>query len=100
MPSRPPLPWITGCRAASESIDLHPHSLGEWNKQVGQGRVVADVVGDVRSVLVAAAGDDDRQVVPIVGTGISQIRAEQDRRVIEQRPPVLVNASQSCSGTH
>ena len=52
--------------AASEFFDLQTHALSKRDKEVGEGSVILRVMGNVVTVFVAAAGEQDRQVTPTV----------------------------------
>ena len=70
--------------AGAERVGLHAELLQHADEQLGQRRVVLDVAGDVLAVLVAAAGEQDRQVGRAVAAGVAEVAADQHLRGIEQ----------------
>ena len=51
---------------AAELFSFHAHALGKWDEEVGKGSVIIRIMGNVVSVFVAAASEQNGQVAPTV----------------------------------
>ena len=81
-------------RAGSEPIGFQAQPLKDGDEHIGQRRVSGLAERQVLAVLEAAAGHDDRQVFVAVAAGVAEVRAEQDRRPVEERAAAVVGRVQ------
>ena len=77
--------------AASEFFDLQAHALGEGDEEVGEGSVIIRIMGNVVSVFIAAAGEEDGQVPPTMRGGVTEVGSEQDGGVVEQMAALFLD---------
>ena len=73
-------------RAVAEGLDGHPHPLGEREMQIAE-RPLA-VVGEVAAAgkrTAAAAGQEDWQIIRVMGVAVRDARPTEDHRRVEQR---------------
>ena len=80
-----------GLGATAEFFDLYAHALGEGDEEVGEGSVIIRIMGDVVSVLVTAAGEQNGQVTPAMRGGVTEIGTEQNGSVVEQMAALFLD---------
>ena len=51
---------------AAELFSFHAHALGKWDEEVGKGSIIVRIVGDVVTVFIAPASEQNGQVAPTV----------------------------------
>ena len=70
--------------AGAAMMSVHVEALKHVHEEFAERRVVRGVARDVLAVLVAAAGEQDRQVVRPMPAGVAEIAAEQHLCAVEQ----------------
>src|ERR1041384_3730962 len=76
---------VEGPGARSKPLDLKAKSLEHTDIQIAQRRWVARIEGQILSMLEAAAGQQNGEVLHIVIAGVAQVAAEEHHAAIQQR---------------
>ena len=81
----PPILPVQGAIALRKRFRLQSHAVEHRDKEVAQGSCVILLAGDIAAMLVASAGQEDRQVSRIMGVGVAEVAAEENRGIAKQR---------------
>ena len=80
----PPILPAQGAVALREGFRFQPHLVQHRDEEIAQGSGVSLLAGDVAAMPEAAACQHDRQISWIVGVGVAEIAAEENRTAAKQ----------------